>query len=43
MRGNSVTGAPVISGTSQFPCSLVIIVIIIKKIITSAWTVTTML
>jgi len=40
IRGNAVSGAPSISGTSQFPNPTIIIGMIIKKIITKAWVVT---
>ena len=37
IRGNAISGAPIISGTSQFPKPPTIISITIKKIITNAW------
>ena len=37
IRGNAISGAPIISGTSQFPKPPIIIGITIKKIITTAW------
>lgn len=40
IRGNAISGAPIISGTSQFPNPPIIIGITIKKIITNAWAVT---
>lgn len=40
MRGNAMSGAPIISGTSQFPNPPIIIGITMKKIITKAWAVT---
>ena len=39
----SMSGAPSISGTSQFPKPPIIIGITIKKIMTKAWAVTTTL
>lgn len=36
IRGNAISGAPIISGTSQFPNPPIIIGITIKKIITNA-------
>lgn len=36
IRGNAMSGAPIISGTSQFPNPPIIIGITIKKIITNA-------
>jgi len=39
-RGNAMSGAPNISGTSQFPNPPIIIGITVKKIITNAWAVT---
>jgi len=36
MRGNAMSGAPIISGTSQFPNPPIIRGITIKKIITKA-------
>lgn len=43
IRGKAISGAPIISGTSQFPNPPIIIGITIKKIITNAWAVTTTL
>lgn len=40
IRGNAISGAPSINGTSQFPNPPIIIGITIKKIITKAWAVT---
>lgn len=40
IRGNAMSGAPIISGTSQFPNPPIRIGITIKKIITKAWAVT---
>lgn len=40
IRGNAMSGAPIISGTSQFPKPPIIIGITMKKIITKAWAVT---
>lgn len=40
IRGNAISGAPIISGTSQFPKPPIIIGMTIKKIITKAWAVT---
>lgn len=40
IRGNAISGAPIISGTSQFPNPPIIIGITIKKIITKACAVT---
>ena len=42
MRGNAMSGAPIIRGTSQFPNPPIIMGITMKKIITKAWTLTTM-
>lgn len=39
-RGNAISGAPNIKGTSQFPNPPIIIGITRKKIITKAWAVT---
>lgn len=36
IRGNAMSGAPIISGTSQFPKPPIIMGITIKKIITNA-------
>lgn len=43
IRGNAMSGAPIISGTSQFPNPPIITGMTIKKIITKAWAVTTTL
>lgn len=43
MRGKAMSGAPIIRGISQFPNPPIMIGITIKKIITSAWAVTTTL
>ena len=43
IRGNAMSGAPIIRGTSQFPNPPIMIGITIKKIITNAWAVTTTL
>lgn len=40
IRGNAMSGAPIIRGTSQFPNPPIMIGITIKKIITKAWAVT---
>lgn len=40
IRGNAMSGAPIIRGRSQFPKPPIIIGITIKKIITNAWAVT---
>ena len=40
IRGNAMSGAPIISGTSQLPNPPIMIGITIKKIITKAWAVT---
>lgn len=40
IRGNAISGAPIISGTSQFPNPPIMMGITIKKIITKAWAVT---
>ncbi len=40
IRGNAISGAPIISGTSQFPNPPIIIGITMKKIIIKAWAVT---
>ncbi|MEJ1700706.1 hypothetical protein, partial [Escherichia coli] len=39
-RGNAMSGAPIIRGTSQFPNPPIIMGITMKKIITNAWAVT---
>lgn len=41
IRGNAVSGAPIISGTNQFPKPPIINGITMKKIVTNAWAVTT--
>lgn len=43
IRGNAMSGAPIIKGTSQFPNPPIITGITIKKIITKACAVTTTL
>lgn len=43
IRGNDISGADIIIGISQFPNPPIIIGIIMKKIITRAWAVTTIL
>jgi hypothetical protein len=40
IRGNAMSGAPSINGTSQFPNPPIMIGITMKKIITKAWAVT---
>jgi len=40
IRGNAISGAPIIKGTNQFPNPPIIIGITIKKIIINAWAVT---
>lgn len=40
IRGNAISGAPIINGTSQFPKPPIMIGITMKKIITNAWAVT---
>lgn len=40
IRGNAMSGAPIISGRSQFPNPPIMIGITMKKIITKAWAVT---
>lgn len=40
IRGNAMSGAPIIRGTNQFPKPPIMIGITIKKIITKAWAVT---
>lgn len=40
IRGNAMSGAPIIRGISQFPNPPIMIGITIKKIITNAWAVT---
>lgn len=40
IRGNAISGAPSISGTSQFPNPPIMIGITMKKIMTNAWAVT---
>lgn len=40
IRGNAISGAPIINGTSQFPKPPIITGITIKKIITKACAVT---
>jgi len=43
IRGNAISGAPIIIGTSQFPNPPIMIGITMKKIITKAWAVTMVL
>lgn len=43
IRGNAVSGAPIISGTNQFPKPPIIIGITMQKIVTNVWAVTTTL
>jgi hypothetical protein len=40
IRGNAISGAPIIKGTNQFPNPPIIIGITIKKIMINAWAVT---
>ncbi len=40
IRGNAMSGAPIMSGTSQFPNPPIMMGITMKKIITKAWAVT---
>lgn len=40
IRGNAMSGAPIIRGTNQFPKPPIMIGITMKKIITNAWAVT---
>lgn len=40
IRGNAMSGAPIMRGTNQFPKPPIMIGITIKKIITKAWAVT---
>ena len=40
IRGNAMSGVPIISGSSQFPNPPIIMGITIKKIIMKAWAVT---
>lgn len=40
IRGNAISGAPIIKGTSQLPKPPIIMGITMKKIITNAWAVT---
>lgn len=40
MRGNAMSGAPIMRGTNQFPNPPIMIGITMKKIITKAWAVT---
>lgn len=40
IRGNAMSGAPIISGTNQFPKPPIMIGITMKKIMTKAWAVT---
>lgn len=43
IRGNAMSGAPIIIGTNQFPNPPIMMGITIKKIITKAWAVTIVL
>jgi len=43
IRGNAISGAPSIRGTSQFPNPPIIIGITMKKIMMNAWAVTIVL
>lgn len=40
IRGNAMSGAPIINGTSQFPKPPIMMGMTMKKIITKAWAVT---
>jgi hypothetical protein len=40
IRGNAISGAPIINGINQFPNPPIIMGITMKKIITKAWAVT---
>lgn len=40
IRGNAISGAPIIRGTNQLPNPPIIIGITMKKIMTKAWAVT---
>lgn len=40
IRGNAMSGAPIIKGTSQLPKPPIMIGITMKKIMTNAWAVT---
>lgn len=40
IRGNAISGAPIIKGTSQFPKPPIMIGMTMKKIIMKAWAVT---
>lgn len=40
IRGNAMSGAPIMRGTSQFPNPPIMMGITMKKIITNAWAVT---
>lgn len=40
IRGNAMSGAPIMRGTNQFPNPPIMIGITMKKIITKAWAVT---
>jgi hypothetical protein len=40
IRGNAISGAPIINGTNQLPNPPIRIGITMKKIITKAWAVT---
>lgn len=43
IRGNAMSGAPIINGTNQLPNPPIMIGMTMKKIITKAWAVTTTL
>lgn len=43
IRGNAMSGAPIISGISQLPNPPIMIGMTMKKIITNAWAVTMVL
>jgi hypothetical protein len=43
IRGNAISGAPIIIGTNQLPNPPIIMGITMKKIITNAWAVTIVL
>lgn len=43
IRGNAISGAPIIRGINQFPNPPIIIGMTMKKIITNAWAVTSTL
>lgn len=43
IRGNAISGAPIINGNNQLPNPPIMIGITMKKIITNAWAVTIVL